>query len=363
MRAREVFLVFALLGAIQPALPQFAHGQSLPAAGQPTAPMKAAPPEDGAENDVVVTAASDAKFPEITVEFEIKRPNGSFLLDATREDIRVTEEDQPVKILGFEAPVTTERHPTTVALVVDRSLSMLQENRIGALKRAVLTFVNGLPAGSRVAVVAFGSDVEVICPFTEDIQEVTLAVTALQPMGATRFYDAVAEALELIGGESGRRVVLALTDGEDNSSRFANIDSVILGARRIGLPVHTLGLGSEDEIRSDDLRHLATETRGQYYPARDVGQLKFIYEQIAKRLSSSYTLSYRSDRPLPDGTLRPVRVYYRASKKSGETAVFVPGMVVPAGGWPKLFLLLVAFLVGLSAVPGWLTRRGNTRTI
>ena len=58
---------------------------------------------------------------------------------------------------------------------------------------------------------------------------------------------------------------------------------------------------------------------------------------------------YRTDRKLPDGTLRPVRVSYRASKKVGVAKVFIPGMVVPAAGWSPLFLsLLVAVLAVLA---------------
>jgi Ca-activated chloride channel family protein len=313
----------------------------------------------GEEIDVVITGASDTNFPEISVEFEVKRPDGTYLLDATARDFKVTEEGQPVTIRKFQSPVTTEARATTVVLVVDRSRSMEEEDRIGGLKRAVSSFVKGLPPGSRVAVVAFGSDVKTICPFTGDPRKVQEAVDALTPEGATRYYDAVAEALEMLNREKGRRAVLALTDGEDTFSQSATLDSVLAAARRLGLPVHTLGLGTEDEIESDALRRLAVGTRGQYYPARQADQLRTIYEQLAERLRSSYSLAYQSDRALPDGTLRPVRISYRASKNVGETAVFIPGMVVPAGGWPHLFILLVASLTGLAALPGWLSRKGK----
>jgi Ca-activated chloride channel homolog len=133
---------------------------------------------------------------------------------------------------------------------------------------------------------------------------------------------------------------------------------VIAGANRIGLPVYTLGLGSEEEIESKELRRLAISTRGQYYPARNADQLRAIYEQIAERLNSSYTLMYQSDRKIADGTLRPVRIVYRASSKSaGETAVFIPGMVVPSRGWSPLFLGLLGVLSALVVLPGVLARR------
>jgi VWFA-related protein len=308
---------------------------------------------------VIVTGAGEKLFPRISVQFEVKRPDGTFLLDASRDDFRVTEEERDVEVVEFSAPRTTEAIATTVVLVVDRSLSMEEEDRIGGLKRAVKSFLEKLPEGSKVALISFGSDVNRLTEFTANRGEVQSAVDALQPAGATRFYDAVAMALEMLDREkTGRRAVLALTDGEDTFSQTATLESVIGSAKGLGLPVYTLGLGSEDEIESDELRRLASSTRGQYYPARNADELRAIYEQIAERIRSSYSLVYQSDRKLPDGTLRPVRIFYRASKTAaGETAIFVPGMVVPAGGWSVFFLCLLAVLTLLIVIPARLARR------
>jgi VWFA-related protein len=327
-----------------------------PAADKSPTPEEPHPATNG-EADVVVRSVDEKGFPDITIDFEVKRPDGSALLDAKQADFHVKEYGKDVGILTFRSPVSQETRPTTVVLVVDHSRSMEDENRIGALKEAVRTFLKVMPGGSRVAVVAFSSKVELICPFTDDPQAVQSAADKLRPAGETSYYDAVAEALDLIGRESGRRAVLALTDGEDTFSHKATIESAIKSARNVGVPVHTLGLGSEDEIASDDLKRLAKETRGQYFPARQADQLRGIYEELAKGLGQSYSLTYRTDRRLPDGTLRPIQIAYRASKKVTETAVFIPGMVVPAAGWSGLFLILVAALVMLALGPALLFRR------
>ena len=306
---------------------------------------------------MVVTGATEHSFPRISVQFEVKRPDGSYLLDAGRNDFRVTEDGRDVEVLGFQAPQTREAIPTTLVLVVDRSKSMEEEDRIGGLKRAVASFLEKLPEGSRVAVIAFGSEIKRLSTFATDRSLVNRAVDSLEPDGSTCFYDAVADALDLLKAETGRRAILALTDGEDTSSQFANLESVIVTARRLGLPVHTLGLGSEDEIESADLKKLATSTRGQYYPARNADQLRAIYEQLAERIRSSYTLLYQSEHPVPDGTLRPIRISYRGNQASvGETAVFIPGMVVPAAGWSPLFLALASALIAAAFFPKALAR-------
>jgi len=308
---------------------------------------------------VVVTQPDESKFPEITVYFEVKKSDGSFVLDAKREEFRVAEDGQDRPILRFEAPESTEVRSTTVVLVVDHSGSMNQEDRIGGLKRAVATFLDGLPPGSRVAVVAFSSQVELICRFTTDFDRVRGAVNGLEAEGATRYYDAVSAALDLLGEQTGRRAVLALTDGQDARSLSASLRSVIEQARGLGLPVHTLGLGDEREIAVGALARLATETRGQHYLARDAGQLRKIYEEIARRLGSSYSLAYQTDRKVADGTLRPIRIAYEKAAEAAETAVFIRGMVVPAAGWSRLFLALLIGLGLLGALPAILRSRAG----
>jgi VWFA-related protein len=279
------------------------------------------------------------------------------LLDARQGDFRVEEYGRPVVIESFQAPQSVEIRPTTVALVLDRSGSMHDENRIGALKEAVSTFLETVPPGSKVAVFAFSTRVRRLCDFTDDVARVRAEVQALQPGGVTRFYDAVAEALDQIADQPGRRAVLALTDGMDNASQEYDLPRLIQLARRRGVPVHTVGVGTETEIASEDLQQLAEDTRGQYFPVRKVDQLRSIYEELARRLGESYSLTYRTDRRLPDGTLRPVSVAYRESTQAAQAQVYVRGMIVPAGGWSRLFLVLMTVLAVLAFLPSWRTRR------
>jgi VWFA-related protein len=307
---------------------------------------------------VTVRSLDDRAFPLITIDFEIRGADGASFLDAKREDLRVTEDGRAVEVVDFVPPRSVVVRPTTVVLVADRSGSMAAEGRIIALKQAVATFAEVLPAGSRVQVLAFGSSVRSLTDgFIADPKEIAQSVQPLFPMGGTRFYDAVALALERLAEEPGRRAVVALTDGEDTASEENSLDTVIARARRLGLPVHTVGVGTEEEIAADDLKRLAEETRGQWFPAREADELGRIYEEIARRMGESYTLSYRTDRRLPDGTLRPVEVEYTPTKAAGTAKLLVRGMVVPASGWPGLFLLLVAVLAGLLMLPSWLGRR------
>jgi VWFA-related protein len=347
--ARVLATWFAILILmLEPGCGKVSLGQS----AEPRPLDSGAPSATQGDVQVIVRQVDESAFPEITLDFEVRKPDGTSIPDATKDEFRVTENDEPVAVLGFQAPIERISRPTTVVLVVDRSKSMEDEDRIGGLKRSVASFLETMPAGSKVAVISFGQQVILACPFTTDIREVQQAVDRLFPMGGTRFYDAVDEAIRLLADEPGRKAILALTDGEDTISQEADLASVIRAAQRVGLPVHTLGLGSEDEIASEELRLLAEGSRGQYFAARDSEQLGAIYEEIAQRLGQTYSLSYRTDRSLPDGTLRPVKLYFRESEKaSGQADVFISGMVVPGPAWPGLFLVLLATLAAIGLAP------------
>lgn len=335
-----------------------AAGMGMPAvqAQEGTEPAAEAP--TAKEAVVEVRQVDEASFPEITVDFEVKARDGTPLLDAKSADFRVTESDQEMPILKFSPPRgAKEVRPTAIVLVLDRSGSMAEEGRMSGLKRSVARFVEEIPPGSEVAVVAFGAEVRVICPFTSRPDEVRSAVDELTPRGSTRFYDGIAEAASLLSGRQGRKAVLALTDGLDTDSRDANLDTVIESARRGGFPIHALGLGSQDEIAREDLERLAKETRGTYSTVRQVDQLRAIYEEIARGLKNSYSLVYRTDRTIPDGTLRPVKLFYSKSAQAAQGELYIPGMVAPSPVWPPLYLGLLAALGGAAAYLGRRTPR------
>ncbi len=133
-------------GAPETAQTQPAQAEGAGGAEQPAAPAGA--PATGQPSDdvrVIVTGASEQGFPRISVQFEVKRPDGTYLLDARRDEFRVTEEGRDAEIVEFEAPQNTEAIPTTVVLVVDRSLSMEEEDRIAGLKARCTRFWKSCP--------------------------------------------------------------------------------------------------------------------------------------------------------------------------------------------------------------------------
>lgn len=140
-----------------------------------------------------------------------------------------------------------------VVLVLDASNSMLVEDvapsRLARERTLARALVDRL-AGSRVGLVAFGGSGHVLSPMTSDASAIHLYLDALSPeivnQGGTSLDSALRQALALLGGPgegpTGGSIVL-VSDGEALEPRELLAGSIDQ-ARRLGVHVHTVGMGT-----------------------------------------------------------------------------------------------------------------------
>jgi small nuclear ribonucleoprotein (snRNP)-like protein len=108
--------------------------------------------------------------------------------------------------------------------------------------------------------------------------------------GTTAFYDAIIAGLKQLNGAEGMNVIVALTDGNDNSS-YASLVKTVNEAKQMDIPVYVVGLG---DVNRAMLSQIATETGGQFFYANSAKSLHTIYEKISEKLQSFYDLVYLS---------------------------------------------------------------------
>lgn len=184
-----------------------------------------------------------------------------------------------------------------IVLAIDTSSSMTQyrlasdETRIDAARRVARDFV-AQREDDRVGLVIFQRRSLVLSPLTLDIEAIdTLIETSVRsgiiPDG-TALGLAMAEAVDLLrDSQAASRVVVALTDGENNVPGITTQQAAAV-ARALGVRIYTIGLPAAQRtsaavsLNEIPLIYAADETGGRYFRASDADELADAYAEIAQ---------------------------------------------------------------------------------
>jgi Ca-activated chloride channel family protein len=211
----------------------------------------------------------------------------------------ITEENVSLFIKSFSS-VDVVYKPIAIAAVMDYSGSLTdQPVAIADMKNGFSSLFSSVRANDIGEIVKFGSEFEVVQPFTSDKAALLAAISAPFDKGSnTRLYDAVFQAVDDTAVNANyRRAVIVATDGEDAGPTagvpFSNrsLVEVINNAVNKKVPIFTIGLGAS--VNRAVLEQMATTTGGLFYEANTSQNLANIYQQLSSILyEKQYTLTF-----------------------------------------------------------------------
>ena len=220
-----------------------------------------------------------------------------------------------VLALALARPHATVAVPVeraSVVLVTDVSRSMLatdvEPSRLDAARNAAEAFLDSVPDELRVGAVAFSSTPHSVVAPTHDHERIRLHLESLDADGSTATGDGLAEALALLrndergersGGERRRppAAIVMLSDGKKTTGRDPL--PVAREARRAGIPIHTVSLGTEGAVirggtgvllpvppDPETMARIAEISGGRSFDVAESGELGSIYEGLGSQLAT-----------------------------------------------------------------------------
>ncbi len=249
--------------------------------------------------------AHDAQAPpkvERTVKMYISAldKNGQAVLNLTREEIQVVEDKREIQISAMK-PAASE--PLGVGVLIDVSGSE-RKNLTIQDPEALTTFLQAkLTSGGSVFVTTFGEVGNLVRGWTQSPSEISSAVQ--QAFKATRYggsavRDAIAWACDNeTRGQAGDKVLLVMSDMEDNTSRHTQ-DAVVGAVLRANVGVFILAPNGKSPGPHDAdsgrayraARDLSEETGGLAIRYRDVKGFREGLEHINDALAGRYSLEF-----------------------------------------------------------------------
>ena len=247
----------------------------------------------------------------VNVLFTVSDKRGKFIPGLKRENFRVYEDGRPQTISNFSADTDL---PLTVALLIDTSGSI--RDRLHFEQQAAIEFFKStlIRGKDRALVISFDSGVDLLQDFTDDPDQLAKSIGTMRAGGGTSLFDAMyLAAKEKLAAQNGRRILVVITDGDDNSSRIT-LTEALASAQRSDVVIYAIstnaaGVGGNRSQRGDKILKTFTDaTGGRTFSPQKLEDLSTNFRDIAAELRAQYALAYQSANLLRDGTFRRIRV-------------------------------------------------------
>ena len=267
--------------------------------------------------DLTILNIYPDSFPNVSVLFKAVTRKGEPLWNLTKEKMSVKENNQTCQIISLEE--ISKNKPINLGIVIDHSGSMADDltqlydknnnplfnidannqivfpkgyaSPIDNAKSAVKNFVTSFNVQKDfISVIGFSSIVDAKLPLTQNISQINSVVDSMNANFSTALYDAMITSIDEIKEAGGVKVLVVLTDGQDNSSKVKWND-LVDKANKEEIPVYIIGLGNAN---IDTLTLIANATKGQFYYTKSSSSLDTIYAKISKQIQTFYNLVYSS---------------------------------------------------------------------
>jgi Ca-activated chloride channel family protein len=215
---------------------------------------------------------------------------------------QVGEGTSPIKASGIDIVIAVDLSPSMAA--EDFELHGSRANRVQVAKDVLRQFVKQR-LNDRIGIVAFARQAFIAAPLTLDHD---FLLTNLDRLDVNQIGDgtAIGSAISAAANrlrtlKSKSRIVVLMTDGQDNSSKVPPLTAAE-AAQTLGVKIYTIGVGTRGtapfpqtdafgrkfytrvpvDLDEDTLKKIADRTGGRYYRADSTDTLRAIYAEIDK---------------------------------------------------------------------------------
>ncbi len=294
-----VFLLLACAGlAQQPAPP-------------PAAPKEAQAKESPQDEVAVFTA--DTRL--VVVHASVLDKNGKLVTNLAESAFKVQEN-------GVDQAITLFRRedlPVSMGIIIDNSGSM--RDKRAKVAAASLDLIRASNPQDEVFVVNFNDDAYLDQSFTNDIKKLEQALERYDTKGGTAMRDAISMSIDYLKdkGKKDKKVLMVVTDGNDNTSNIG-IEDLVRKAQQADVLIYSIGILGEEEPREAKrakraLHDLAIASGGVDYYPKDLAEIDRITPEVAHDIRNQYTIGYTPTNTALDGTFRKISVLVNATGK------------------------------------------------
>jgi Ca-activated chloride channel homolog len=294
----------------QPGNSQPGNSQSTPTS---TTPPTSSTPKGATRSSESPDASGSGVFifhkqvEEVVLHATVVDDKQRIVTSLNKDDFNVYENGNPQTITSFGR----EDIPVAMGIVVDNSGSMREKRQ--KVNAAALNLVRASNSNDEVCIVNFNDEYYLDQDFTSNINKLREGLEKIEARGGTALYDAVVATADHLKKDAKleKKVILVVTDGEDNESA----ETLEQAVRRLqgdgGPTVYAIGILEKEEHPKHAKRALqimSERTGGIAFFPQTLDEVDAISRTVAHDIRTQYTIGYKPTTPKTQGGYRQVKV-------------------------------------------------------
>ena len=247
----------------------------------------------------------------VNVLFTVTDRKGKLVTDLDKQNLKLLENSRLQTITNFARETDL---PLTIAVLIDTSTSI--RDRFKFEQQAAIDFLYRTlrPRKDKALLITFDSAIELVQDFTDNAEALAKAIRQVRPGGGTKMFDGIYLACqEKLKGESGRKIMILISDGDDNLS-LETLAGTLEMAQKSDVSIFAISTNSSGFFgitapKADKvLKRLSEDTGGRAFFPFKAEDLSESFQDISAELRSQYSMAYRSSNPARDGSFRSIRI-------------------------------------------------------
>jgi Ca-activated chloride channel family protein len=258
-------------------------------------------PKIEAEDDDIIRVESAL----VPIPVSVTDAQGRAIATLKLEDFTLEIDGKPAEISELSRSTMT---PVRLALLFDNSSSVRIAREFE--KKAAIRFFRQVirPEKDLVALFSVASTTELEQPLTKDVGSLIRAIELFaEPAGGTQLLDGIIQAAEYLNASEGRRIIVIVSDGEDNLSD-STLEQTVRAAQLNNCQIYVVKTTDFENIKRTGerignanviflaaekrMQELVRQTGGAVYSPVDERELDAAFARISAELSQQYILSY-----------------------------------------------------------------------
>jgi len=220
-----------------------------------------------------------------------------------------------------------ERSPLNIGIVIDRSGSMSDKNKLEYVKKAVEYIIDEAGRDDYVSVVMYDDYVDVLqrSDLIRDKHDLREKISKIQPGGFTNLSGGMFEGYDQVNSTYSRGYVnrvLLLSDGLANrgiTDRFKLADMVRDKNRKDGITISTFGVGND--FNENLMTDIADYGKGNYYYIRNSSDIPEIFANELRGIRNLAAQGTKLRVKFPSKYLSPNKVFGYPYELNGDEIV------------------------------------------